>query len=177
MVCGQSGVGKSASAAALALRGDAVLADKVVVIADPPGLSVSGSPTEVALWPPTARALGLDPMGATQVRPALDKRKFRLGRAPSAAPIPVSLIVMLEIDNRLAEPQLEELTDGRQKLGVLVAALWHRRLLAPLGLGMAHLEWSASVAGAVRVVRLRRPRHPWTIDGVADLIATALEDR
>ena len=81
--------------------------------------------------------------------------------------------MVLEVDNRLTSPQLHEITSGRQKLQALVAVQWHRRLIGPLGLGVAHLEWASSIAGNVRVARLRRPRHEMTIERVSDLIENA----
>jgi hypothetical protein len=174
VLCGPSAVGKSSAAAALALRGNAVLADKVVVVTAPPAPSITGTAADVELWPPMAGALGLDPSGGEPVRPALEKRVYRLGLLPRPERVPASLIVVLDIDNRLRRPELHELTEGRQKLSALVAGQWHRRLVAPLGLGIAQLEWAASVAATVRVACLHRPRHGMTIDEVAGLLETAL---
>lgn len=176
VLSGPSAVGKSAAAAALALRGKAVLGDKVVVVTLQ-GLSVTGGPPDVALWPPMAQALALDPADGGMVRPSLAKRTFRLGPVPGPEPVPASLVVILEIDNRLKRPELLELTQGRQKLHALLSVQWHRRLIAPLRLGAAHLEWAAALAATVPVVRLRRPRHHMTTDEVAGLIETTLGRR
>jgi hypothetical protein len=171
VLCGPSAAGKSATAAALALRGNPVLAGKVAVITDG-ALTVSGTPAHVALWPPIAQALALDTAQGRMVRPALAKRAYCLGPAPAREAVAASLVVLLEVDNRLRRPELHEVTDGRQKLQALIAAQWHRRLIAPLRLGIAHLDWAASLAATVRVVRLRRPRHEMTIHEVAGLIET-----
>jgi hypothetical protein len=177
VLCGPSAVGKSATAAALALRGGCVLADKVVMLGALPALSLSGTPASVELWPPMARALGLDPDAGHRVRPALEKLAYQLGPDAGSEPVPAALVVVLDIDNRLTTPELYELTEGRQKLHALLAAGWHRRLVAPLGLSITHLDWACSVAATVRIARLHRPRHGMTIDDVARLIETTLGRR
>ncbi len=176
VICGPGGVGKSATAAAMALRGGSVISDQVVAIECGPEPRASGKDGPIALWPIIARELGLDVAEGAPVRPGLAKRAFHLGAVPVPPSPEVRLITILEIDGRLGHPVLTKVGDGRQRLHSLLSLQWHKRLIGPLGLQVPHFDWVSSVATRLPMVRVSRPRSPMTLSAVVDLIESALRD-
>jgi hypothetical protein len=175
LICGRAAAGKSALAASLVQAdGDFWLAADKVAAIDAGGLLLGCADSGVELWPPVARRLGLESDGAV-VRPSLAKRRYEMRSFAGTEPAMTALVAFLDIDNRLAEPELEELASGREKLQALVSAQWHRRLIAPLGFGLAHLEWASSVARAIPMVRLARPRQAMTLESLTELVRDAFE--
>jgi hypothetical protein len=157
VLCGQAGAGKSATAAALAMRGHAMLADAVTVISAPAeGGEPVVSPTahEPSLWPDVARELGLRADSARVVRPALAKRAYGLGPVPAAAP--VAAIVALGVSSSAHRPELDSVA-GADRVALLAASRWHRGVAAALGQPAADFEVLAGLGATGSWARLVRP--------------------
>lgn len=172
VICGMSGVGKSALAAALAVRGNPLLADKLVPL--PSGSHVAPTADATELWPAMAAHLGLLDQPSAVVRPVLAKRAYRLGppRAPSA--VPVSLIVLLGTDPRVEVATATEVGSGLERVRVVASCQAHRRLVPLLGGSLEHFDWLAALGG-VPMLRLSRPRRGLTVAALADLVEAAAE--
>jgi hypothetical protein len=166
-ITGLSGSGKSAVAAALALRGHDVLADAVTVL-DHPVRPLCPRPV---LWPDMVEALGLDPAAGHIVRPALRKRAFDLGPPPDEAPL--RAVVLLVRDALHARPASRELT-GTQKAATLLNAAWFRGLVAPLGLERARFAKLAQIAAETQCLQVVRPRDNCSPADVAELLEDVL---
>jgi hypothetical protein len=169
VLCGTSGAGKSALAAALAQRGHAVLADAVTVIAGGPDASPSVAPVapEPLLWPDTAEELGLTRRESRLVRPALAKRAYALGAAPEAAP--VAAVVVIQADAIRTEPELAPVVGG-EKVESLLRSRWLGRLAEPLGLEPVQFLVATRVAAACSCARLVRPRAGAPVSALAALV-------
>jgi hypothetical protein len=166
IICGPPAAGASTLMAALAVRGNAVLADRLGLIPVPrpvprpvPGPELSVDPprltptdTEVQLWPDMAARLGLDPAMGREIRPGLAKRAFTLGTA--AEPVPLHTVLVLHHD-RQNHHWIEETPQGGQRLAALLGREWHHRLVQPLGFAPARFRWLALIAQHARVVHLR----------------------
>lgn len=175
VISGRSGVGKSALAAALALRGHSVLADSVALVepaespAGVPAVSVRGP--EVVLWPDVVAALGLDYASGRIVRPGLTKRAFRLG--PEPAPAPLHTVVLLGTDTLVAEPQVRSLS-GHEKTVPLGRSSWFGQLVAPMGLEPVRFRTLAAMGNVAQVLRLGRPHTGAGANALAALVEEAL---
>jgi hypothetical protein len=149
LICGPPATGKSVLAAALALRGHRVLADRVGLVAGPVSTVVPVDP-QVQLWPDAVELLGLTAAAGRVVRPVLTRRAFRLG--PAARPAPLRLVVLLRheprVDLRVAEPA----GAGAGRFGALFGLEWHRRLVDPLGRQADRFGWLAGLARSGRLV-------------------------
>ena len=174
-ICGGAAGGKSALAAALAMRGHDVLTDGVVIVAEPT-LAIAVGPPGVTLWPDVVDVLGLD--GGRVVRPGLAHRAFDLGSRRDTRPT-LTTVVVLQIDGRLggsgAAVELDEAT-GAAKVAALVSRQWFPQLIPPLGLGPASFAWLMAIAGRCRVVIARRARRglPDGLPALADAVEAAL---
>jgi len=158
VLCGPAAGGTSALAAALALRGHAVLADRVVLaIGDPPALHPTDH--EVQLWPDMAQALGVAPAAGRVVRPALAKRAYRLG--PEPCTVPLRAIVVLP-GTEAGPVRLSTVDDPAERHAEVHGREWHRRLVTPMLGRTARLARSHALAGAARVLRLHGHAHART---------------
>jgi hypothetical protein len=147
-IAGASATGKSTLAAALALRGHAVLADAVTPIATDAGAAtptVHPHAPDPVLWPDMVAELGLDPAAGRIVRPALPKLAFRLGA--DASPAPLGAVVFLRRDARAAPPRPEKV-EGTDKVTPLANAGWHHALAGPLGMSPRRFAALAGIASA-----------------------------
>jgi hypothetical protein len=164
VLCGPPSCGASHLAAALARRGHGVLADRLVVVqGDPPAVAVRAA--ELQLWPDGV----LVSEGAGEpVRPGLARRRVRLGAA--ADPAPLRAVVLLD-HQPLQTTRLCPITRaaGVARLG---RCLWHRALLARLGMTGRAFSWSTGLVGAPTVVV--DLRSGW--DPTGDELAVRLEE-
>lgn len=167
-IAGPSVAGKSSLAAALALRGHAVLADAVTVASPEGGVHVVRPlGPDAVLWPDVARLLGLDPDAGRVVRPALAKRAFRLG--PRPAPAPLAAIVLLGRNALLSEPEVESVL-GTAKPAPVLGAGWCLNLVEALGVGTARFRSLAGLVEASACYRLTRPREGTTPGELARVV-------
>lgn len=166
VVAGLSGVGKSGVAAALAMRGHAVLADAVTVL-EP---FVRPHAPRPVLWPDLVEQLGLAPDAGELVRPALPKRSFQLGPASDGAPL--GTVVFLGRDALCEQPTFSRLV-GTKKTGALLSSAWYRRLTEPLGLAQARFGPLAEVAARTECVEVVRPRDNSSVVALATVIEEA----
>ena len=166
VVTAQAGGGKSATAAALAARGHAVLCDAVAAIhGTPPVVAPCGATTE--LWPDTAAALGLPVEGTPPLRAGIAKRAYWLDREPSAGAL--GAVVALDLVNHGDGPSAHSL-GGAQAVEVLTSLMWHHWAFAGLGCGAAAFSWAVGVARSVPVLRITSPRLPCDPSAVAGFI-------
>lgn len=169
---GRPAVGKSAVAAALALRGHRVLSDAVLPVHDAGDqLVVRGTADSLELWPAAVDELGLDESGGRVVRPALAKRAYAF---PAADAAPLGAVVVLERRTAQGDPCADRLP-GRAGLRQLARWTAMEQLVDPLGLREDHFRWVARVAGAVPVFHLRSDRHRRDLDAVAGVVEGVLE--
>jgi hypothetical protein len=170
-VAGRSGAGKSTTAAALGLRGHALLTDEVTAL-DLNGRRpvIDSSLRGLRLRPATALRLGLAPIDGTEPVDPLGKTVVALpcAREPAA----LDQLVVLATTPLVRVPTVEILTGLRAVLAV--RAFTYRPRLTLLAPGHHH-EWAAAVGMRVPVVRILRPESVWTVDAVADLIESVAQ--
>lgn len=157
LVCvGESGAGKSTLATAFVQAGYGILADDVLPV-DSSGLGYPGFP-RLKLWQDAADGLGIDTSGLQRVSPAFEKFSLPLnGSAFDGKPGPVKWVFVLEPEDR--ESLVLEEIRGMAALHPLHQHTYRVHFLETPHLQSAHLQQCANLAGQIRLVRLRRPRH------------------
>ena len=164
---GVAAAGKSAVAAALALRGNPVLADSALPVqADGGRLVARGVADELELWPAAIDELGLDPATGRTVRPGLAKRRYVF---PAAEAAPLRAVVLLERATSQGAP-FPERVSGSASSRLVAHRTAMAPLLGPLGLRAAHFRWVTRIAAAAEVYRLRVDRHRRDLGSVADAV-------
>lgn len=163
---GVAAMGKSAVAAALALRGHPVLADSALPVELGDGPLARGTTAALELWPPAPSEVGLDRYAGEIVRPALAKRAYRFAAAESAA---LGAVVLLERVTNQGDPSAERLRGGKSfnTIGRFTAML---PLIEPLGLRAAHFRWVTRLATQTPVFHLKTDRHRRDLAAVADVV-------
>jgi hypothetical protein len=159
--------GKSFVAAALALRGRAVIADAALPVDESGGEPIARAVSaELELWPDAAAALGLDPAAGRAVRPRLRKRAHAFAAGPT---LPLAAIVVLERRSRQDAPVAEP-RHGAPAAQLVGRATAMAPVLDGLGMRPAHLRWAAWLAAAVPVLHLKSDRHHDDVAAVADAV-------
>ena len=163
---GHGACGKSIAAAALALRGHAVLSDHRLELDIAGGVHAKLTSPELDLWPKAVELLGLDPDDGAVIRPALAKRAHRFPASHSA---PLGLVVVLNQEADVGKPRPTRLYGG-DVIQRLHPATVGRLLLEPLGLRPAHFVWMVQIARAAEVVTIEVDRDLMDPHEVAEAI-------
>lgn len=168
---GASGEGKSTTAAALGARGHALVCDDIAAIPwhERPIRALPGFP-RMRLYADTLRSVGADPDALPLVHGLIDKR---LQSAPSFVDEPVLLdrIYVLETAHELrAEP-----LPAREALVEVMKHAYNAYQFAPVVGFQRHMQMAASVAGAVPVFRLLRPKDLKLLPDLVGLVESHLQ--
>ncbi len=168
VICGASAAGKSALAATLGTRWNAVIADAVATIrgdADDAATTIAPFAPEPILWPDVANQLGL--AVGRPVRSGLAARAYRL---PSGVvPVHPGVFVFLDVNPARNEPEVTAMS-GAEKLQAMLVARWYGRLADALGLGATQFRIAAEAAKSATFVRLSRPPGAASTGRLADLV-------
>ncbi|MFV2103506.1 hypothetical protein [Micromonospora sp. LOL_024] len=169
-IAGQSGAGKSTTAALLAGRDHPIVTDEVTAVDFPVGEggvipTVCPSGRRLRLRRETVDRLGMDGDGGEEII-GTGKLGFPLV-APDHDDLPLGLIVVLRPVGGETAPAVHKLTGPAALTALIVNTL---RPYFCLLQRQAHLQWIAALAGAVPVVQVDRPSSRWTGSVVATLI-------
>jgi hypothetical protein len=168
---GKETSGKSAVAAALALRGNSVLSDAALPVELREG-SPFALPTgnELELWPGAVDQLGLSQDGGRVVREGLSKRAYEF---TAGLATPLRTIVLLQ--RSPGEGALEvETVGGGGAIEAIGRATWMRALVTATELRVAHFLWLTPIAAACRLLRVRSDRFEDNVAAAADAIEAAV---
>jgi hypothetical protein len=167
---GQSGWGKSTTAAAMHARGHKVVADDVVAVQDcAEGPVIFPGFPQLKLWPETAVALGDDAKMLPRLHPRIEKRARAVSTEGfSQNPLPLRQIyVLAESHTREVEP-----LPAQEALVELVRHSYAVKLLRSVG-ASSHFLQCASLVKNVSVSRLKRSR---SLQELPDLVQIVEDD-
>ena len=171
---GDSGAGKSTTAAALVERGHLLLSDDVAVIdlTGPSPLLVSTSPTQ-KLWRDSL--LALDIPAGERVRPQLDMDKFErhVGGAFGTTPRALAAICHLETDQDDGRPMIEPIA-GAQAIQMVRRQIYRLQAAQEMGAERRLFLQSAAIASGVPQFTLRRPRNLDQVRSFAQAVSQSL---
>lgn len=167
---GASGCGKSTLAGALRQRGYRVMADDVCVIS----FSPAGAPLVLAaypqlkLWADALKILGEKPEDLLRVKAGLEKYGLPLGEGFANNSSPLKRVYELVSSNS----QDLELTpvQGMGKLTLLMRHTYRLQFLAGTSGKKRHFEQCGQAARHCQASRLVRPRYPFRLAELADLL-------
>lgn len=176
---GESGGGKSTTAAGFAQRGHAVLADDVVAIFGPPGsLLVTPSYPELRLWPDSAAAIYGSDNGRSESMPTKEKSRLDLrqrGQRFQDEPLPLAAVYILNDAHAAGRDDLRTLTH-REALMTLVANTHAGRLLDKKA-RKQEFELLAALVARVRVCEVFRGADLAQLPRLCDAILSHLENQ
>jgi hypothetical protein len=164
---GAPGWGKSTTAAALAQRGGALIADDIVAVRfdqnDQP--VVYPAFAFVKIWADVATALGAETRESARIAPTLDKFVQPLARADSIA-IPLKRVYVLDRGDQVAIETLAPQTGFIE----LVRHTFVVHLLDDTGATRAHFGQCSRVANRVPIKQLRRPANLDSLTQIVELV-------
>jgi hypothetical protein len=165
---GAKGAGKSTTAAAFLRRGHPLVADDVVAV----DLDEGGVPTvspglmTVKLWPPSLAAVGVDPHTVPRLHDGVEKRILRADEVPSAGPLPLRALYVLEEGEELAlEP-----VRARDAFVEVVRHTYATRFIGPVVREADLFRRCTRFLQSVPVRRLVRPNDLGGVDALVRLV-------
>lgn len=166
---GASGSGKSTLAGAFQQRGYRVLSDDICPIAAGPDGLVQVAPAypRISLWPDSVVRLGGDPQQLAQTHTQQEKYDFPLQSFRGGAAPVIAVYALYPADQ--AGIQLTPL-HGFDKVRELTANTYRLHFLTGMQLEQQHFQQVQALARQARLVRVTRPRQPFLLDELADLI-------
>jgi hypothetical protein len=154
---GGQGWGKSTLAAALYVRGHAMLADDVTAIhMDSAGPIALPAYPQLKLWPNSIVALGHTPEALPVVHPDFPKRALRVTSGFAAAPSPLKRIYVIAPGEHLVVESLSPQDALIELIRHSYAARFGKQLLQATGMA-THFKHCARLAQNTPVFRFRRP--------------------
>jgi hypothetical protein len=170
LFAGQSDSGKSTLLGAFLRRGYKMMADDITGIMTDGNGRVVALPaiSRIQLWADAVKALKHDPAQLVQVRP--DLQKFQLDtrdRFVSSA-LPISRIYTI-LHNNKDEFSLEPMPKIARFRTVLYST-YHQQFLDGLDMRAPHFVLTHATANQAEVIRVIRPRAPYRLKKLADLI-------
>lgn len=163
-----SGHGKSTLAGSFSNRGYTILSDDVCAVSTETGapLAMPGVPW-MRLWSDMQQRLDGEPE-RERVRGGQEKYIVPLGEQFARVSAPLRAVVELTVHN-VDELWVKPLSD-MNKRQVLFRHTYRSRFVGGLGLEGAHFIQVMQVANQIDVYRLRRPRFPFRLSEMVDLI-------
>lgn len=171
---GDSGAGKSTTAAALVQLGHPLLSDDVSVI-DLSGKSpmlVSTSPTQ-KLWRDSLLALDIKAGERIRSHLGMDKYERRVGGAFGAIPHRLAAIYHLETISDDGSPMIEPIT-GAQAMHMTRCQIYRLQAAQEMGCDNRLFLQAAAIASDVPQFRLRRPQSLDQLHGFATAVSATL---
>lgn len=171
LLAGQSGAGKSTTAAALATRGVQVLSDDLTALSDRGDGRVVAWPAfdHLRLWSDAERIVLGEAGRLERITPSWDKRRFALsGDDFVREPCPVSAIVVL--GPRGARRRTVARTVGPPRAVIALTALTYANYLLDIAMRATELAQLGALARAVPVHAVAPSSGPGGLDDLCDAI-------
>jgi len=172
---GESGVGKSTTAAAFNQKGYPIAADDICAIdvnAEQPML-YPGFP-QVKLWADACEKLGQDSAGLQRIRPQLEKYGLPLGEQFWSEPLPVKRLYILNTIN--TKEFFLEVLSGAEKFMALGNQTYRLNFMQSMGLDGSHLRQCTKVAARVPLLCVTRPSGWFLLTELVELISQDLRE-
>jgi hypothetical protein len=170
---GESGYGKSTTAAAFASRGYGVLADDITPVDFRHGMPmVSPGFPQLKLHPDSASAVGHAPRDLPRIHPKLEKRALRMTSRFLNGTFPLRCVYVLD---RNAQLDTESLVP-QDALVELVRHSYSNRLLNATNTAGMHMQQCADLVSGVVMRRLRTHKSLSELDALVDAVEADLAE-
>ncbi len=174
LFAGESGAGKSTTAAVFHQKGYQVIADDVVAI-DQQELVIGGIP-QIKLWDDALQQLDIGKDGLELIRYQVEKYSFPIERY-NDEPLPVKAIYFLDPSADSVQQQIEfHPLEGMEKFNYLKANTYQSEFMEGMGLKRKHLELCGKIANHVTAARIVRPVGEFNAVELADQVLQQLKE-
>ncbi len=172
---GDSGAGKSTTAARLIEKGYSLLADDVCVITfDTKGRAiVHPAYPQLKLWDNSVEKLGYD---KAELKTVSDSwQKFRLSAKDIYHSMPVRVSHVFELKPSDSEEIQCLAVQGFDKLKLLLSNTYRNFFIPTLNLEKAHFQFCTQLAKQIEVKQIERPRKVFLLDELIDWIESEIK--
>jgi hypothetical protein len=150
---GESGAGKSTTAAGFQARGWPLITDDMGLIQVRAGQAwISPGSQRLKLWQDSLTALDLDQTEGERI--SQNFQKFAIPQPEKLAQQPIPVYAILELNHQANGPLKAQELSGMQKIGVLARNNYTRRILRILGQQGRYLLHNTDLGNAVRIFRV-----------------------
>ena len=169
---GNSGAGKSTTAAALLARGHQLLTDDVCVIkrhAYGKFVLIPG-PQKLKLWEEALNKLNYTSAGLNQVINKTNKYELPISNSLTIPSEPIEISGFYELNPREDGGIEWSSITGINKLQTVVNNTYRYAMLKPLGKSQAHLQACSSLTEQIKVIKISRPKTGCSLDKLVMMI-------
>lgn len=172
---GDSGAGKSTTAAAMVARGYSLITDDVVAIKynNDGNLVMVPGPSKVKLWSDALCKLNKTSDGLVQVISKENKFEVPINHSVPNE-IPIAGFYELNHDNETQIITLDEITKIG-KIQTLIKNTYRYIMLKPMGKLNRHLHDVAKLSANIKMYRILRPKDKFLLDELVNLIIISSE--
>jgi len=158
LIAGDSGAGKSTTAAIFQQKGYKVLCDDIVVINN--DLCINGEFPKIKLWDDALKKLNINESGLTPVATQLGKFHYPLTQNNkfSASQFEISAIYILSTSDSITEIKTENIK-GFNRYGMLLSNTYRNELVLGLNKQEKHLDLCSLLAEKVSITAIQRPKN------------------
>jgi hypothetical protein len=174
LLAGNSGAGKSTTAAVFHQKGFEVMADDVVAI-DAKGDAIGGYP-RIKLWEDALDKLQLEKNNLSPIRFHINKFSYPLEQGYYEGALPILALYVLSTANENEEFEFQPL-EGIAKFNHLKAHTYRRNFMEGLGLKVSHLKLCEQISGQIPVAKIIRPRDRFNAEELTDRILQDLHEK
>ncbi len=166
---GNSGVGKSTTAAAFAKKGYKIMSDDITCINIIDGIPyiIPGFPN-IKLWDDAARNFGEDVETLTRVRKELKKYRIGVQESYIDETIPISKVVTLSFinENGIKCSKIESL----EKIEQLIKNTYRFKYLSAQGGKGEHFKQCAATASKIEMYKIERDKEKFSHDELIEIV-------
>jgi HPr Serine kinase C-terminal domain len=172
---GDSGVGKSTTAARLIEKGYPLLADDVCVISfDREGLAVvHPAYPQLKLWANSVEKLGYDSQDLKTVSQTW--AKFRMPAQADYQNEPLKLNHVFELAPSDTDEINIEVLKGFNKVTLLLENTYRNFVIQSLNLEKTHFQFCTQLAQQIKIKRLQRPRYLFLLEAMIERIESEIQ--
>lgn len=169
---GDSGAGKSTTAAVFHQRGYQVISDDVIAI-NQHCFALGGFP-QIKLWKDTLNKLGIKPDDLNKIRAEVNKYSFPIQKDYVDQPLPIRAIYILDLAHHKKKLEFEHsILKGMEKFNALKQFTYRKNMIGGMGLRPKHLKLCATLAGQTPMSLITRPNGHFSAQ---ELVDTVIED-
>jgi len=176
LIAGDSGAGKSTTAAIFQQQGYYVLCDDIVVVNE--DLHINGDFPKIKLWKDSLEKLNIYNSNLEPVATQEGKFHYPLTHKNNnhSSKIEICAFYILSTSTRVNTIEIEQVK-GVNQFQVLLSNTYRSELVSGLGIQKYHMDICSQLARKIPIIRIQRPVQPFSGYDIVDRIIHDLDDK